>query len=625
MAAQALAGRLVPFLGAGVSFSARHDDAGWDDGHKTPKMRSRVREALLRRAWPGGAIASVLWDRLAAESDARQATLQLGEVCELFVDEIAASSVGGEDDAYGELVGILRISELANLQPTPAHRYIAFLAREGLVAEVITTNYDCCVERAFLESEGLRWAEARGSVDERLGRVWSLESFRARGSRDVPVYSHGVGASRRGLRVFKINGCALALLHDPRLGPSILLTERQLQDWGARRWAGDLFRERLRTSSVVFSGFGSPEPQIRHTVRQVLEEFEPAPEAAGDGGLLDRANCVFVTGFSRAETPSFPQWQIAAAFAAAHGRRGEAMDLVFGPADADHLVEYGSRPGSDVLPADKLWCWIYRRAARELLRRALDPRHGRFVAELLGCLETAPAFAVRLRRRVTGDADGGGAWESTRWLEALLEWDEARQTTRASLILRALLGCPDAEDGNLRGWYAPLSDYGSLLGWLLLVVEALGAGPDALAFDEEAGVLVRWGRPGTPPLSIAACDPGALLAPGRSGPGRRRLTQLVLDHPVPRAHEGRVRLPERRAGPEADGPSPLDHASRVRVRLTRVLHHHGDFIQSWEDLGQLLRDVARFPTRYVREEVPLARRRLDGPATVEARSDLPPN
>ncbi len=60
-----------------------------------------------------------------------------------------------------------------------------------------------------------------------------------------------------------LNGCAKK--------SNIILTERQLQNWRENKWARDLFRVRCRTRSILFSGFGSQEPQIRHTVLQVKE------------------------------------------------------------------------------------------------------------------------------------------------------------------------------------------------------------------------------------------------------------------------------------------------------------------------------------------------------------------
>ena len=45
--------------------------------------------------------------------------------------------------------------------------------------------------------------------------------------------------------------------------------ERQLQNWRERKWARDLFNDCLRSRTLVFSGFGSEEPQVRHTALQI--------------------------------------------------------------------------------------------------------------------------------------------------------------------------------------------------------------------------------------------------------------------------------------------------------------------------------------------------------------------
>ncbi len=55
---------------------------------------------------------------------------------------------------YKDVCEILQIEKFADLKPLNAHRYLAYLAREEIIAEIITTNYDCCIEKAFMESFG---------------------------------------------------------------------------------------------------------------------------------------------------------------------------------------------------------------------------------------------------------------------------------------------------------------------------------------------------------------------------------------------------------------------------------------------------------------------------------------
>ncbi|CAE6869979.1 hypothetical protein R69746_08343 [Paraburkholderia aspalathi] len=69
---------------------------------------------------------------------------ELTKGCEAFLWEYPQRN----DEAYSELAHILQIRDFADLDPTPAHYYLAFLVREGLISELVTTNYDCNLERA---------------------------------------------------------------------------------------------------------------------------------------------------------------------------------------------------------------------------------------------------------------------------------------------------------------------------------------------------------------------------------------------------------------------------------------------------------------------------------------------
>src|SRR5690606_26030190 len=75
---------------------------------------------------------------------------RLAELCELYVD----IQIELPDQAHLQLCKLLSIAKYVGLQPTRAHRLMAFLACEGLLPEVITTNYDCCLELAYAEACG---------------------------------------------------------------------------------------------------------------------------------------------------------------------------------------------------------------------------------------------------------------------------------------------------------------------------------------------------------------------------------------------------------------------------------------------------------------------------------------
>jgi hypothetical protein len=261
---------------------------------------------------------------------------QLGLLSELYLWEYADI-----DDAYKGLVELLRINEYPNLSPTPAHNYIAKLAREGLVGEVITTNYDCNFENAYVDLSG----------GDNSDVISSFDDYRKKGAE--------IGEVNR-LKVFKVNGCAERLkdVAFEKRYESILLTERQLQKWRNRQWAADVFRDRLRSKSLLFVGFGSNEPQVHHTLQTVLDEYTDALEDNGQEVLATHSAPV-VAIFD--PYPTFHQQQIVNTYALHHERI---------PQDGNKLII--RHPDKERnLSADELWEKIYERVARALIVDAL--------------------------------------------------------------------------------------------------------------------------------------------------------------------------------------------------------------------------------------------------------------
>jgi SIR2-like domain len=153
---------------------------------------------------------------------------------------------------------------------------LAYLAREGLITEIITTNWDCGIEHAFGRSFGWNRESAAG---EALAVIRNLYQYRTGGGRRYTRDAH----YRPILHLYKINGCAqeygnylqaIGTIHqtDPSFEPGVaqrlVLTERQLQTFRSEYWARDLFQDRRRTHALLLCGFGSEEPQVRHTALQ---------------------------------------------------------------------------------------------------------------------------------------------------------------------------------------------------------------------------------------------------------------------------------------------------------------------------------------------------------------------
>ena len=133
----------------------------------------------------------------------------------------------------------------------------------------------------------------------------------------------------------------------------------------------------MRSRTLLFSGFGSDEPQVRHTVLQLMDELSrdghnaPAPEHE-----------LFVIAYSA--TLSFSQQQILRAFSVARGLNGTNIEdaiqerSLTGRSARYFNIEDAGRPGQSELPADHFWCALFEAAI------------GRLIAERY----TKPGFAL---------------------------------------------------------------------------------------------------------------------------------------------------------------------------------------------------------------------------------------
>jgi len=285
-------GRGLPFLGAGVSMKARVPGDYSIEPTVYWMIKQIVREAFLRlprdkhREWISRLGLNEVLTKSQGEHSEKKPLVdlnedksdeefkkecidnlnaitekiegQLGKLCDVM-EQIGAFKVE-------EIINLIKIRDFKKLTPLPTHYYIAFLAQETLVNEVITTNYDCCLERAVRYCVGNHSAKQRNSST--AVSIYDLKSYRDKGARRLFPYNMAAV-----LRVYKINGCAAQLNNNPNHAASILITERQLQHMNNRMWAKDLLRDRARARSLVFSGFGSEEPQVRFTVLRLLEEF----------------------------------------------------------------------------------------------------------------------------------------------------------------------------------------------------------------------------------------------------------------------------------------------------------------------------------------------------------------
>lgn len=268
-----LEGKVVPFLGAGISNDTETPGRTFNPsaGALTKYLAESLKD-LLGPHLPQFIGNMLSGDECKSDLDKRFINAGLSRIAELHFQ------VAGEEKTYEAM----RIRNMRELIPSPAHFYISYIILEGCIEEVITTNYDCCLEEALLRTN----CEGKTPLVIR-----ELHEYQSGGE---PFYTDDFQPPTQQLikkkfdekplnvRIHKINGCIQEFIQTRADGRhtnkkcekhKLILTEAQLQNW-RHDWAREMFRDRLRTRTILFSGFGSEEPQIRHTMLEVLREFE---------------------------------------------------------------------------------------------------------------------------------------------------------------------------------------------------------------------------------------------------------------------------------------------------------------------------------------------------------------
>lgn len=441
-----LEGRVVPFLGAGISSDAQHED-GIIGLARTKRLIGKLAQAIYGSCQIGNSNEKK-WGRWCYGNGNISLTKNsLDNLCEMYV------WLKGDNGQRSLVNEVLEIPKFEGLLPTYAHYYLAFLAREGLVDEIITTNYDTCLEKAYRQTFDAIVSNNNKDKDPACV-ITNLDSYRQYSGK---THVNNGQSQLKCLKIYKINGCATQANDIP---DTILLTERQLQDWRERQWAKDLFRERLRSRSLVFSGFGSYEPQVRHTVLQVVEEFGQVKDTESeDEYCWDRPNAPFIAVYE--PHFQFNQMQILHAYAEAHCAPREYNELyqnVFCGKDASFFDPIKSELTE--LSADLFWERVYQAAFWKLLKRScqIDSPAYAFLSALTTAAEAL--FYKMLKWLVPPDKAFG------RFPELLTVADSKTGLTPLS----TWVSCIRNRCNPLQGWYASLSDRPVLIPMLLMLL-----------------------------------------------------------------------------------------------------------------------------------------------------------
>ncbi|MGI9953424.1 SIR2 family protein [Moorellaceae bacterium AZ2] len=473
-----LQGKVIPFLGAGISNDAEYRNAESDSSVRPTVQNwktvilNKIKEKDTHRNEEHNSWLDWCWKssqchpntrRICNNHSCRSSTegfsqsecnlinnISLAQLCEMYL-----WLCGGQAHGYDPLIKeVLKIHTLVDLQPTPAHRYIAYLAREGLIDEVITTNYDTCMELAYSHT----FKENRPDAAQ---VIVDLKDYR---NKSGVVRQEDSGKWYRCLKIYKINGCARKLKLEEAKAATILLTEKQLQDWRERHWARDLFRDRLRSRTILFSGFGSNEPQVRHTALQVVEEFQIEEK---NNSSSDQENALFIAAYEK--YLSFTQMQILYAYLQAYADNQSALPFetvhqnVFCGADypffADDTNSDSEAEKEYTLDKNLFWKRVFQATFCKLLREYC--RKGSvavaYLSALIPCAETllqemvewfAPEERPFGRFPQLLEITSGGVLPLSRWVWCV-RYGEA---------------------GPPAGWYAPLAERPVLIPLILLTV-----------------------------------------------------------------------------------------------------------------------------------------------------------
>lgn len=476
-------GRVVPFIGAGVSINAVHEDGrkGLADSSRMVKaIVSELRKLRIKAQenewirWICRFLECELLDRDRCEDDKcllKQLSnpsesdkylnkyAALDKLCEIYTWASEKDSGDGKQASLHKLVfEVLLIPEFSELQPQPAQRYISFLAREKLIDEIITTNYDCCFEKAFQQTFQDRPADtALVITDLDEYRRFSGKFYASSGSRCLKIY--------------KINGCAgklkkSTLKQEDYPPEKILLMERQLQSWRERSWARDLFHDCLRSRTLLFSGFGSEEPQVRHTALQISEEFQNTGDNKADTDQVscwDLPNAPFIAAFEN--ILSFNQLQILYSYASAHNSSLEYKDIhsnVFMGTDRKFL-DSETEQGEPTLSADLFWEKVYQAAFWRLFKEHCRP-DTTFYAYLSSRIYTKDALLFRFINWLVPDDQPFGRFPQ------LLKLNGNGVNTLTTWLNCIRYGRANGGSTPVQGLYLPLIENPLLFPLLLLIL-----------------------------------------------------------------------------------------------------------------------------------------------------------
>ncbi|HBY58748.1 MAG TPA: hypothetical protein DEH78_02925, partial [Solibacterales bacterium] len=284
----------------------------------------------------------------------------------------------------------------------PRHFVLAWLALEGVLPAVLTTNYDLLLEGAY-RLAGLQPLPAPPGFQPHPGlpRRRRLRYFTP--IADAHQFFTGGDAFQSAV-IVKIHGCVRHYRQARRAGerdarevesagrgamsdlhgdgarawagslPALVFTFREIQNWRDDSWSRDYLQTLLRTRTVVFAGYSGSDPVIHDTFRSVYEEmasYLQEPPAAC--GAPSSAPAFF---FDISANRAFHALEIL-----------RAASLAAGEAESSLTAHPNLLPfeiGSGFPGLDEMMLWLFHLAYRKMQTEALESDLRRAAYSLFG-------------------------------------------------------------------------------------------------------------------------------------------------------------------------------------------------------------------------------------------------
>jgi SIR2-like domain len=441
----------------------------------------------------------------------------------------------------------------------PRHFALAWLALEGLLPVLITTNYDLLLEGAYqlagmlpLNPPAARWTQSRSGV---LAKAQALKlplnrrmRYFTRIADATQFFSHG--EAQQAAMITKIHGCVDSYREARKeagawrsILPTIVFTFREIQNWREDSWSRDLLKTLLRTRSVVFAGYSGMDTVIHDTFRSVYEEMAihrarhpnekafpklptaaPAPAAPPAPATGGDATAFFM---DVAEKREFHGLEILRAASRAAG--------LSDPDLTDHpnrvAFEFSKFPN-----LDEVLEWTFHASYRQLQLQALESELRRVVYQLLGrpsreieadAVLSSFRHLLRFERKSAEHYERRPETERREHFQHMTAWTLRfhyalmREFALAENLLRYPADTFQIDRISAYPWYCPISEHPQWAAWAAVIELAIRR--RAAAWRGEAR---RWVR------SVHELEPVRhtcpLLLLGDKACGTRRALRIEL-------------------------------------------------------------------------------------------------